>query len=563
MPSPTHGVLHCCTISSKLLLSLSPISLFASQSLPLPPPLLLTLNLALPTLSLSLYMNTHHTHKLNPHHLPNHTPFLSVGPALLSQSSLQLNSTPEASLQYSASYHSNQTLAHSDSISAATPQRSGHVGGAVHSYNQVTSSRAAQHQQSQSGAGSGIYYSSSTLPTQRVSSPLSAGGGSGSPGKLQRLGSSSETPGYSTTQRLPSSSSPSKPSPGTRLAKSYSTTVAVTTAGGGGSPQRVASPPNSTSGGGASSSSSPLHQMSSGIGSYATLSPKRLAAHHASDQYKINHELYASATLQRPGSLAVFLFLLQALEKKRKKQECLQEEIMRINAETMQAKERRLEEERQADMRDMEYLKNKMERASEYEAEQKRLKKEKELEIARLRARQEKAKDYKAEQDELRARRNQEFKDRDWRSKQRELAVKRAQEEEMLMAARTEQVRCKEHFLSIEAGREKAEFERVLSVQQQAIVKLKEEEEKRRQKLSRHSEAIRTQVKEQELSAVAKRRELFKESERLMEEDRQRRVRLEEIKEKKLQELKSVQRPESAFGVVDGQSLKMVQVVCI
>lgn len=44
--------------------------------------------------------------------------------------------------------------------------------------------------------------------------------------------------------------------------------------------------------------------MSSGIGSYATLSPKRLAAHHASDQYKINHELYATATLQRPGSLA-------------------------------------------------------------------------------------------------------------------------------------------------------------------------------------------------------------------------------------------------------------------
>ncbi|KAK1900408.1 Cilia- and flagella-associated protein 45 [Dissostichus eleginoides] len=196
---------------------------------------------------------------------------------------------------------------------------------------------------------------------------------------------------------------------------------------------------------------------------------------------------------------------LEALEKKRKKQECLQEEIMRINAETMQAKERRLEEERQADMRDMEYLKNKMERASEFEAEQKRLKKEKELEIARLRARQEKAKDYKAEQDELRARRNQEFKDRDWRSKQKELAVKKAQEEEMLMAARTEQVRCKEHFLSIEAGREKAEFERVLSAQLQAIVKLKEEEEKRRQKSSRHAEAIRTQVKEQELSAVAKR----------------------------------------------------------
>ncbi|XP_026147542.1 catenin delta-2 isoform X2 [Mastacembelus armatus] len=227
-------------------------------------------------------------------------------PALLSQSSLQLNSTPEASLQYSASYHSNQTLALSDSISAATPQRSGQVGGAVHSYNQVTSSRAAQQQHSQTGAGSGIYYSSSTLPAQRVSSPLSGGGsGSGSPSKLQRLGSASDTAGYSTTQRLPSSSSPSKQSPANRLAKSYSTTVAVTTAGGGRSPVRVASPPNSTAaGGGTGSSSSPLHQMSSGIGNYATLSPKRLAAHHTSDQYKISHELYATATLQRPGSLS-------------------------------------------------------------------------------------------------------------------------------------------------------------------------------------------------------------------------------------------------------------------
>ncbi|XP_034427515.1 catenin delta-2 isoform X2 [Hippoglossus hippoglossus] len=229
-------------------------------------------------------------------------------PALLSQSSLQLNSTPEASLQYSASYHSNQTLALSDSISAATSQRSGQVGGAVHSYNQVTSSRAAHHQQSQSGAGSGIYYSSSTLPAQRVSSPLSGGrgnSGSSSPSKLQRLGSASDAPGYATTERLPSSSSPNKQSTANRLAKSYSTTVAVTTAGGAGSPLRVASPPNSTAvGGGASSSSSPLHQMSSGIGSYATLSPKRLASHHASDQYKISHELYATATLQRPGSLA-------------------------------------------------------------------------------------------------------------------------------------------------------------------------------------------------------------------------------------------------------------------
>ncbi|CAF91028.1 unnamed protein product, partial [Tetraodon nigroviridis] len=235
-----------------------------------------------------------------------------AGPALLSQSSLQLNSTPEASLQYSASYHSNQTLALSDSLAAAaTPQRSGQVGGAVHSYNQVAVSLSSFPfsllpllSLPNISVYIGVYYSSSTLPSQRVSSPLT--GGSSSPSKLQRLGSASDTSGYSTAQRLPSSSSPSKQA-SNRLAKSYSTTAApVTTAGGGGSPLRITSPPSSTAGGGgASSSSSPLHQMSSGIGSLRpTLSPKRLAAHHTSDQYKISHQLYATATLQRPGSLA-------------------------------------------------------------------------------------------------------------------------------------------------------------------------------------------------------------------------------------------------------------------
>lgn len=65
-----------------------------------------------------------------------------------------------------------------------------------------------------------------------------------------------------------------------------------------------------------------------------------------------------------------------------------------------------------------------------------------------------------------------------------------------------------------------------------------EEEEKQRQKALRHSESIRQQVKERELSAIAKRREIFKESDRLIEEARQRRMRLNEIKEKKLKELK-------------------------
>lgn len=51
---------------------------------------------------------------------------------------------------------------------------------------------------------------------------------------------------------------------------------------------------------------------------------------------------------------------------------------------------------------------------------------------------------------------------------------------------------------------------------------------------------MRQQVREREMQAVTQRRELFQEGERLEEEARNRRARLDEIKEKKLRELKYV-----------------------
>ncbi|KAF5880075.1 catenin delta-2-like isoform X1, partial [Clarias magur] len=167
----------------------------------------------------------------------------------------------------------------------------------------VPSGRAAQPQShgpepQQPCPSPGIYYSSSTLPAPRLSSPLSSMQATGTATKLQRLGSASDAPAYATTQRLHSSSSSSSPKPSpARLAKSYSSSSPINAVGAGGtassSPIRLASPSNNAS---------PLHQQLS-VGSYATLSPtKRLV--HSSEQYKISHELYATATLQRPGSLA-------------------------------------------------------------------------------------------------------------------------------------------------------------------------------------------------------------------------------------------------------------------
>ncbi|XP_018426581.1 PREDICTED: catenin delta-2-like [Nanorana parkeri] len=246
----------------------------------------------------------------------------SERPSLLSQSALQLSSKPEGSFQYSSSYHSNQTLALGETSALQFPSRSNQARSAIQSYNQgtnrVTHSSGSETSQSHSASqsrdfvpshgsafhlpdsqhSSAIFYSSSTLPAQRVSSPLSMQQ-IGSPTKLQRVGSSSESTGYSTTQRV---SSP-KQSP-SRLAKSYSTSspinIVVSSAGLSPSSVRVTSPPTIQS----NITSSPLHQLSSTIGTYATLSPtKRLVL--SSDQYnKHTQELYATATLQRPGSLA-------------------------------------------------------------------------------------------------------------------------------------------------------------------------------------------------------------------------------------------------------------------
>ncbi|XP_051934451.1 cilia- and flagella-associated protein 45 isoform X2 [Hippocampus zosterae] len=231
---------------------------------------------------------------------------------------------------------------------------------------------------------------------------------------------------------------------------------------------------------------------------------------------------------------------LMALKKRRDEQQRLHQEVMRINAETLRAQQLRREEEKLADRKEMEYIKNKLQREAEYEAEQKRMKREKELEIAKLRAQQERARDHKADQDELRAKRNQEIADREWRRKELEMAAKKVQEEATLRAARLEQVQRKEQLLSMEAGREKAEFERVLKVQQEASVRQNEEDQKRRQKALRHAEAIRQQVKELEMANVTKCQETFKEAEKLSEEARQRRKRIGDIKRKKLKELKAI-----------------------
>ncbi|EFB22023.1 hypothetical protein PANDA_019322, partial [Ailuropoda melanoleuca] len=227
-------------------------------------------------------------------------------PSLLSQSALQLNSKPEGSFQYPASYHSNQTLALSETAPSQLPARGSQARGAGQTFSQVRVGMGASAVLVPGLRG--------TVPTPNFKTFLpsfSLSAHNPTPFShqpaLKNLSAPPGKPGRSQTScpegaayAAPRGSSP-KQSP-SRLAKSYSTSspINIVVSSAGLSPIRVTSPPTVQS----TISSSPIHQLSSTIGTYATLSPtKRLV--HASEQYsKHSQELYATATLQRPGSLA-------------------------------------------------------------------------------------------------------------------------------------------------------------------------------------------------------------------------------------------------------------------
>ncbi|XP_043859130.1 cilia- and flagella-associated protein 45 [Dromiciops gliroides] len=222
----------------------------------------------------------------------------------------------------------------------------------------------------------------------------------------------------------------------------------------------------------------------------------------------------------------------------------MQAEIKRINDENQRRKEELLAQERLADQMVMEFTKKKMAREAEFEAEQERIRREKEKETARLRAMQEKAQDYQAEQDALRAKRNQEVAEREWRRKEKENALKKAETEAMLRQSRLDQVAFKEHTLAVQVQRDRDEFERILRAQREQIEKERVEEEKKAQERLLHANELRRQVRENQQKQVQERIATFEEGRRLKEEAQKRRERINDIKRKKMEELRATGLPE-------------------
>lgn len=230
----------------------------------------------------------------------------------------------------------------------------------------------------------------------------------------------------------------------------------------------------------------------------------------------------------------------EQLEKKREAASQLREDLNKANNAMLQRKEMAKEQERALDLKVLDFQKQKAEREAAYEKEVEQKRIEKEREVGRLRALQERARDEQAERDALRAKRAQEQTEREWRQKEAEEARKKAEQEAMLTEARAVQMENKEHFLAVQAQRDRSEFERVLRAQKELVEKDKREEEEQMRRRRLYADDVRTQIREKEQIRISERNAFFEEGHKLNEEAKMRRSKLDEVKQKKLNELREI-----------------------
>lgn len=149
-------------------------------------------------------------------------------------------------------------------------------------------------------------------------------------------------------------------------------------------------------------------------------------------------------------------------QKRKDQQKKLAHDFKIANQLMEKQKELKKQQEIVADLKVVEYQKEKAARDAAFEAEAENKRMEKEKEVARLRAQQERARDLQAEKDALRAKREQERKEREWREKERLDAMKKKATDEEMKVAREWQIRNKEHYLAVEAAKDRSEFQKVL-----------------------------------------------------------------------------------------------------
>eukprot|EP00884_Botryococcus_braunii_P010493 jgi/Botrbrau1/19445/Bobra.0338s0067.1 len=220
------------------------------------------------------------------------------------------------------------------------------------------------------------------------------------------------------------------------------------------------------------------------------------------------------------------------------------EDVALSNAVLIQRRQEAADAEAAEDARIAAYLAHKDIREQAAAVEKARIAREKDLEVARLRARQEKVADRRAEIDELRARRWQQQKDRELKAKDAAEAARAAAINAELAAAREQQ---KASALAAQAElamTEEREFRRILAENRKVATTIMEQEHEAAEAAKRFAEEQKVQIAANAERRRQAREENLQEGARLTAQLHQHRRKVEAIRQRKLKELREENVPE-------------------
>ncbi|KAK5671086.1 hypothetical protein BDV3_004767 [Batrachochytrium dendrobatidis] len=236
-----------------------------------------------------------------------------------------------------------------------------------------------------------------------------------------------------------------------------------------------------------------------------------------------------------------------------KNQRILMMDVVKTNQESMEYKRKEKLQEEEEDRKVLQYIVEKEARDTENDRIQAQKKAEREIELARLRAAQEKISDKQAQQDALRAQRAFESYEREWRRKEQETATKHAQQEHDLRRERYNQQRSREHAIQVEAQKMKQEFYEGLQRQKEIEAKLAKEDEIKAVKNRMYAMDVKAQIQEKEQNRRKTREDFFLEGIQLAHERTERKNKINQIKARKIQELRAIGVPEKYCNEIERQ----------
>ena len=198
--------------------------------------------------------------------------------------------------------------------------------------------------------------------------------------------------------------------------------------------------------------------------------------------------------------------MLKAIEEEKKLKESLE-----ANRQAILAKQKRIQEEKEEDLKIEKYNIEKAIKEEQLFQEKKRLEHEKELELQKMREKQEKAQDKQAELDAIRARRAVEAQGAKERKREREELIIKQKKIQDLLEANAKQKLDKEAQLVEEAIKEKEEFDRIIKEYQKEMQASKERERIKIKKMLDHNADIRIQIAQKEERERLNKREILEE----------------------------------------------------